>query len=85
MGHQLGTVSSFQTNKEIDVLIPDLARRIKQVLADYKEIGACEGVGIVVPVDLIATANIGCLHHIPQRRLRAGTSLDRAARRKTAA
>lgn len=56
MGHQLGTVSSFQTNKDIDVLIPDLARRIKQVLADYKEIGACEGVGIVVPgmVDLAA-------------------------------
>jgi len=54
MGHQLGTVSSFQTSKEIDVLIPDLARRIKQVLSDYKEIGACEGVGIVVPgmVDL---------------------------------
>jgi predicted NBD/HSP70 family sugar kinase len=56
MGHQLGTVSSFQTSKEIDVLIPDLARRIKQVLSDYKEIGACEGVGIVVPgmVDLAA-------------------------------
>jgi hypothetical protein len=46
MGHQLGTVSSFQTNKDIDVLIPDLARRIKQVLADYKEIGACEGVAL---------------------------------------
>jgi predicted NBD/HSP70 family sugar kinase len=27
----------------------DLTRRIKQVLGDYKEIGACEGIGVVVP------------------------------------
>lgn len=56
MGRQLGTVSSFQTNKDVDVLIQDLARRVKQVLVDYKEVGACEGVGVVVPgmVDLAA-------------------------------
>ena len=56
MGHQLGPVNSFQTNKDINVLIPDLARRIKQMLVDYKELGACEGVGVVVPgmVDLAA-------------------------------
>jgi predicted NBD/HSP70 family sugar kinase len=56
MGHQLGAVSSFQTNKEVDALIQDLARRIKQVLIDYKEVGACEGIGVVVPgmVDLTA-------------------------------
>lgn len=56
MGHQLGVVSSFQTNKDINVLTQDLARRIKQVLVDYKEIGACEGVGVVVPgmVDPVA-------------------------------
>jgi len=56
MGHQLGAVSSFQTNKDVDVLIQDLARRVKQVLVDYKEVGACEGVGVVVPgmVDLAA-------------------------------
>jgi len=56
MGHQLGAVSSFQTNKEVDALIQDLARRIKQILIDYKEVGACEGVGVVVPgmVDLAA-------------------------------
>src|SRR4030095_6680559 len=63
MGHQLSTVSSFQTNKEIDVLIPELARRIQQVLADHKEIGACEGIGVVVPgmVDLAA----GRILHAP--------------------
>ena len=49
IGRQLGVVSSFQTNKDVNILIPELARRIRQVLADYKEIGACEGVGVVVP------------------------------------
>ena len=47
MGRQLGVVSSFQTNREVDVLIQELARRIKQVLAE--EVGACEGVGVAVP------------------------------------
>lgn len=56
MGHQLGSVSSFQTNKDANVLIQELARRIKQVLADYADVGACAGVGVVVPgmVDLAA-------------------------------
>ena len=49
MGRQLGVVSSFQTNRDVDVLIQELARRIKQILADYKEVGACEGVGVAVP------------------------------------
>ena len=48
MGRQLGVVSSFQTNRDVDVLIQELARRIKQALAE-KEIGACEGVGVAVP------------------------------------
>jgi predicted NBD/HSP70 family sugar kinase len=56
MGHPLGVVSSFQTNRDFDVLLQDLARRIRQVLIDYKEVGACEGVGLVIPgmVDLAA-------------------------------
>src|SRR5919197_229461 len=49
MGRQLGVVSSFQTNRDVEVLIQELARRIKQVLTDYKEVGACEGVGVAVP------------------------------------
>jgi predicted NBD/HSP70 family sugar kinase len=49
MGKQLGVVSSFQTNKDVNVLTQELTRRIKQILADYKEVGACEGVGVVVP------------------------------------
>lgn len=49
VGRQLGVVSSFQTNRDVDVLIHELARRIKQILSDYKEVGACEGVGVSVP------------------------------------
>jgi N-acetylglucosamine repressor len=49
VGHQLGVISSFQTNKDVAVLLPELVRRIKQVLADHKEIGVCEGIGVVVP------------------------------------
>ena len=49
MGKQLGVVSSFQTNKDVGVLTQELARRIKQTLADFKEIGACAGVGVAVP------------------------------------
>ena len=49
MGKQLGAVSSFQTNKDVGVLTQELARRIKQTLGDYKEVGACGGVGVVVP------------------------------------
>ncbi|HSB29497.1 MAG TPA: ROK family protein [Pyrinomonadaceae bacterium] len=56
MGHQIGAVSSFQTNRDVDVLTQELARRIKQLLGEYKEIGSCAGVGVVVPgmVDLAA-------------------------------
>jgi len=46
VGRQLGAVSSFQTNRDVDTLIRELARRIKQILTDYN---ACEGVGVSVP------------------------------------
>ncbi|HET6974033.1 MAG TPA: ROK family protein [Pyrinomonadaceae bacterium] len=46
VGRQLGAVSSFQTNRDVDTLIQELARRIKQILADYN---GCAGVGVSVP------------------------------------
>jgi N-acetylglucosamine repressor len=49
MGKQLGVVSSFQTNRDVNALTQELVRRIKQTLVDYKEIGVCEGVGVVAP------------------------------------
>jgi predicted NBD/HSP70 family sugar kinase len=48
MGKQLGVVSSFQTNKDVAVLTQELARRIKQALAE-KEVGSCAGIGVVAP------------------------------------
>src|SRR5215207_7937420 len=63
VGRQLGVVSSFQTNRDVDVLIQELARRIKQVLTDYKEVGACEGVGVSVPGMVDATK--GRVVHAP--------------------
>src|SRR6266403_1992557 len=49
MGRQLGSVTSFQTNRDVGLWTQELARRIKQALMDYKETGACEGVGVIVP------------------------------------
>jgi predicted NBD/HSP70 family sugar kinase len=49
MGRQLGGVSSFQTNKDVNSLIHELARRVRQSLGEFKDIGACEGVGVAVP------------------------------------
>jgi N-acetylglucosamine repressor len=46
VGRQLGAVSSFQTNRDVDTLIQELARRVKQILTDYN---GCEGVGVSVP------------------------------------
>ncbi|HKS08269.1 MAG TPA: ROK family protein [Pyrinomonadaceae bacterium] len=60
MGKQLGVVSSFQTNKDVAVLTQELARRIKQTLAD-KEVGSCAGIGVVVP-GMVDPALGGVLH-----------------------
>jgi predicted NBD/HSP70 family sugar kinase len=49
MGRQLGGVNSFQTNKDVNSLIQELARRVRQSLGEFKDIGACEGVGVAVP------------------------------------
>jgi N-acetylglucosamine repressor len=49
MGRQLGGVSSFQTNKDVNSLIQELARRVRQSLGEFKDTGACEGVGVAVP------------------------------------
>ncbi|HJQ23071.1 MAG TPA: ROK family transcriptional regulator [Blastocatellia bacterium] len=40
---------SFPTDHDPKRLVAELGKRIKQLLADHKEVGACEGVGVVVP------------------------------------
>lgn len=49
VGRQLGGVTSFATLNEPSKLVAELSRRIKQILADQRELGACEGVGITAP------------------------------------
>jgi len=63
MGRQLGGVSSFQTSKDVSRLIQELARRVKQSLAEHKDIGACEGIGVAVPGMVDPSA--GRLLHAP--------------------
>jgi predicted NBD/HSP70 family sugar kinase len=63
MGRQLGSVSSFQTTKEVVPLTQELAKRIKQLLATYKDVGACEGIGVAVPGMVDPTA--GSVLHAP--------------------
>jgi predicted NBD/HSP70 family sugar kinase len=49
IGRQLVGVSSFTTPRDPKLLTVELGRRIKQVLTDHKEVGVCEGIGVVVP------------------------------------
>jgi predicted NBD/HSP70 family sugar kinase len=49
LGRQLVGVVSFPTEREPKRLVTELGRRIKKVLAEHKEAGACRGVGLVVP------------------------------------
>ena len=49
MGKPLSGVTSFQTTRDVDQLTQELAKRVRQVLAEFKEIGVCEGIGVAVP------------------------------------
>lgn len=42
-------VTSFQTERDAAVFAKTLAARIRRVLADHRELGTCEGIGVVVP------------------------------------
>ncbi|HEX5083341.1 MAG TPA: ROK family transcriptional regulator [Blastocatellia bacterium] len=49
LGRQLVGVISFPTEREPKRLVSELGKRIKKVLAEHKEAGACKGVGVVAP------------------------------------
>src|SRR6476660_7114052 len=49
VGHQLASVTSFPTEHEPKRFVASLAKRVKAVLAGSKELGRCQGVGVVVP------------------------------------
>src|SRR5215468_10869679 len=49
LGRQMVGISSFATDRDLNRLVEDLSKRIKQVLSDHQEIATCEGIGVVVP------------------------------------
>jgi predicted transcriptional regulator len=49
LGRQLVGVISFPTERDPRRLVVELGKRIKKVLTEHKEAGACKGVGVVVP------------------------------------
>jgi N-acetylglucosamine repressor len=49
VGQQLASVTSFPTERDPKKFVSDLVRRIKAVLLEHKDLGRCQGVGVVVP------------------------------------
>jgi len=49
VGHQLASVTSFPTERDPKKFVSDLVRRIKAILLEHKDLGRCQGVGVVVP------------------------------------
>jgi len=49
VGRQLASVTSFPTERDPKKFVSDLVRRIKAILLEHKDLGRCQGVGVVVP------------------------------------
>ena len=49
VGQQLASVTSFPTEREPKKFIKLLVKRIASVLNEHKDLGRCEGIGVVVP------------------------------------
>lgn len=49
VGRQLASVTSFPTERDPKRFVADLVKRIKAILAEHKDLGRCEGVGVGVP------------------------------------
>ncbi len=49
VGRQLASVSSFPTERDPRKFVTDLVKRIKALLVEHKDLGRCQGVGVVVP------------------------------------
>ncbi len=49
VGRQLASVTSFPTERDPKKFVSDLVRRIKAILVEHKDLGRCQGVGVVVP------------------------------------
>ena len=49
VGRQLLGVNFFNTEADPATFVVELARRIKAILAEHPDVGACQGIGVVVP------------------------------------
>ena len=49
VGHQLASVTSFPTERDPKKFVTDLIKRINAILIEHKDLGRCQGVGVVVP------------------------------------
>ena len=61
IGKPLSGVIAFPTVRDPKGLVAVLARRIKELLAEHPEAGACEGLGVVVP-GMVEHATMRVLH-----------------------
>ena len=49
VGRQLASVTSFPTEREPKRFVAGLVKRVKSILSEHKDLGRCQGVGVVVP------------------------------------
>src|SRR5829696_364588 len=49
VGRQLAGVTTFPTQRDPKRFVAGLVRRVKAILVEHKDLGRCEGVGVVVP------------------------------------
>ena len=49
VGRQLASVTSFPTERQPKRFVAGLVKRVKGLLAEHKDLGSCQGVGVVVP------------------------------------
>jgi N-acetylglucosamine repressor len=49
VGRQLASVTSYPTERDPKRFVTGLVKRVKGLLAEHKDFGRCEGVGVVVP------------------------------------
>ena len=49
VGHELASVTSFPTERDPRRFVAGLVKRVRAVLAENKDLGRCQGVGVVVP------------------------------------
>jgi N-acetylglucosamine repressor len=49
VGHQLASVTSFPTERDPKKFVAGLVKRVKSLLVEHKDLGRCQGVGVVAP------------------------------------